>query len=143
MSFTPNEIDYLKGRLLGRLATVGPNGAPHVTAVGVFVDTDNHTIAITGHIGTGMARSKKFRDAARHPQVAFLVDDLASTDPWSPRGIEIRGRAHTHTSGGEELGLRLGATMPFDSAWISLHPSRILSRGIDTGSFDLTARDVA
>ena len=143
MSFTPNEIDYIQSQPLGRLATVGPDGQPHLVPVGAFVDTEDHTIVVAGHSGSGMAQSKKFRDALRHPQVAFLVDDLASTDPWSPRGIEIRGRAHTHTSGGEELGLRLGATMPFDSAWISLHPSRILSRGIDTGSFDLTARDVA
>ncbi|MEU3019552.1 MULTISPECIES: PPOX class F420-dependent oxidoreductase [unclassified Nocardiopsis] len=142
MRFTPNEIDYLKSQPLGRLATVGPNGRPHITAVGVFVDTDNDTIVVAGHQGTHMGRSKKFRDAARHPEVAFLVDDLASQDPWTPRGIEIRGRARTHTSGGEEVERRLDATMPFDSAWISIHPTRVLTYGIDSDAFDISARDV-
>ncbi|GAA2097400.1 hypothetical protein [Actinomadura alba] len=31
----------------------------------------------------------------------------------------------------------------FDSAWIRIRPRRILARGIDTGSFELSARDVA
>ena len=27
----------------------------------------------------------------------MVVDDLASVDPWTPRSIEIRGRAVAHT----------------------------------------------
>ena len=35
--------------------------------------------------GTGdMAATKKFRDAQRRPDVAVVVDDLASIDPWQP-----------------------------------------------------------
>jgi pyridoxamine 5'-phosphate oxidase family protein len=143
MTFTPNEIEYLKGQPLGRLATVGPGGRPHITPVGVFYDPQTQTIVVGGHAGTNMAASKKFRDAERHPEVAFAVDDLASIDPWSPRGIEIRGRAETHTTGGEELGERIGANMPFDPAWIRIRPRRILARGIDTDPFELSARDVA
>ncbi|MBC6456663.1 PPOX class F420-dependent oxidoreductase [Actinomadura sp. HBU206391] len=143
MTFTPNEIEYLNGQLLGRLATVGPGGRPHITPVGVFYDPQTQTIVIGGHAGTDMAGSKKFRDAERHPEVAFAVDDLASVDPWTPRGIEIRGHAETHTTGGEEVGERIGANMPFDSAWIRIRPRRILARGIDTDSFELSARDVA
>ncbi|MFG2086172.1 MULTISPECIES: PPOX class F420-dependent oxidoreductase [unclassified Spirillospora] len=130
------------GRLLGRLATVGPGGRPHITPVGVFFDADDQSIVIGGHAGSGMAASKKFRDAERNPEVAFAVDDLASVDPWAPRGIEIRGRAETHLTGGEELGERIEAGMPFDSAWIRIRPRRVLTRGIDTGSFELSARDV-
>ncbi|WP_155358174.1 PPOX class F420-dependent oxidoreductase [Acrocarpospora macrocephala] len=143
MRFTDNEIEYLNSQLLGRLATVGPGGRPHIVPVGVFYDPETQTIVIAGHAGTNMVESKKFRDAERHPEVAFAVDDLASTDPWTPRGMEIRGRAETHTTGGEELGKRIGATMPFDSAWLRIHPRRVLTRGIDTDSFDLSARDVA
>ncbi|TMR25020.1 PPOX class F420-dependent oxidoreductase [Nonomuraea turkmeniaca] len=142
MTFTANEIEYLTSQLLGRLATVGPDGRPHIVPVGVFYDPQTQTIVVGGHAGTDMAASKKFRDAERHPDVAFAVDDLASVDPWTPRGIEIRGRAETHTTGGEELGRRIGANMPFDPAWISIHPRRILTRGIDTDSFELSARDV-
>jgi pyridoxamine 5'-phosphate oxidase family protein len=143
MTFTANEIKYLRSQPLGRLATVGPGGRPHIVSVGVFYDPETQTIVIGGHAGSNMAASKKFHDAERHPDVAFLVDDLASVDPWTPRGIEIRGRAETHTTGGEEVGRRIGASMPFDSAWIRIHPRRILTRGIDTDAFELSARDVA
>ena len=90
-----------------------------------------------------MAASKKFRDARRHPEVAVVVDDLASVDPWTPRGIEIRGQAETHIDGGQQVGERVGAGFPFNPAWISIRPRRILSWGIDTDSYSLTARDVA
>ena len=29
----------------------------------------------------------------RHPTAALVVDDIASTDPWTVRGVEIRGSA--------------------------------------------------
>jgi pyridoxamine 5'-phosphate oxidase family protein len=60
-----------------------------------------------------LGATKKFRDARRHPEVALVVDDLAAVDPWTPRGIEIRGRAETHGDGGQEVGRRLGAGFPF------------------------------
>lgn len=75
MTFTAREIEDLDGRLLGRLATVGPGGRPHITPVGVFHDPETGSIVIGGHAGSGMAASKKFRDAGRHPEVAFIVDD--------------------------------------------------------------------
>ncbi len=28
-----------------------------------------------------------------NPQVALVIDDLVSTDPWTVRGVEIRGTA--------------------------------------------------
>ena len=143
MRFTAKEIEYLVSQPIGRLATVGLGGAPHISPVGVHYDSETETIVIGGHAGSGMIDSKKFRDARRNPEVAFLVDDLASTDPWTPRGIEIRGRAHTYAEGGEEIGRRISTTMPFDAAWIRIEPKRILSRGIDTGPFELHARDVS
>jgi pyridoxamine 5'-phosphate oxidase family protein len=90
-----------------------------------------------------MAASKKFRDAQRRPDVALVIDDLAAVDPWTPRGIEIRGRAETYTDGGEEVGKRLGAAFQFNRAWIRIRPRRVLAWGIDTSSFALSARDVA
>ncbi len=140
-TFTDAEIEYLNSQTLGRIATVGPDGRPHVMPVGVFYDPEAQTIAI-GSVGD-MAASKKYRDAARRPDVALVVDDVASVDPWTPRGIEIRGRAETLTEGGEEVGTRLGAGFPFNAAWIRVHPRRILAWGIDSDSYALTARDVA
>ncbi len=93
--FTDAEVQYLTSQPLGRLATVGPDGRPHVMPVGVFWDPETKAVVIGGH---NLAASKKFRDAQRHPEVAVVVDDLAAVDPWTPRGIEIRGEAETHTA---------------------------------------------
>jgi pyridoxamine 5'-phosphate oxidase family protein len=89
--FTQNEITYLKNAILGRLATVGPDGTPHVSPVGAgSFNAALGSIDIGGH---NLTQTKKFRDVARTGRAALVVDDLASTDPWQPRGIEIRGRA--------------------------------------------------
>jgi pyridoxamine 5'-phosphate oxidase family protein len=137
--FTAAEIEYLNSQPLGRIATVGRDGKPHVTPVGAFFEPETEAIVIGG---IDMAASKKFRDARRQPDVAIVIDDLAAVDPWTPRGIEIRGHAETHTHGGEEVGERLGAGFQFSPAWIRIRPRRILSWGIDGGSFELTAREV-
>jgi pyridoxamine 5'-phosphate oxidase family protein len=139
-TFTDAEVEYLRTQPLGRIATVGANGSPHVTPVGVFYDPDTEAVVIGG--AGDMARSKKFRDARDQPDVAVVVDDLASTEPWRPRGIEIRGRAETHSEGGEAMGERVGASFPFKPAWIRVVPRRILTWGVDGASYDLTARDV-
>ena len=103
--------------------------------------TPSEAVVIGG--AGNMAGSKKFRDARRSPDVAVVVDDLASVDPWRPRAIEIRGRAETHTERDAEEGERLNASFPFQPAWIRIAPRRILAWGIDRDSFELTARDVA
>ena len=138
--FTDAEIDYITSQPLGRLATVGPDGRPHVMPVGVFYDPETEAVVIGGH---NLAASKKFRDVQRRPEVALVVDDLAAFDPWTPRGIEIRGDAETHSAGGEEVGRRADASFRFSPAWIGIRPRRILAWGIDTDSLDLNARDVA
>jgi pyridoxamine 5'-phosphate oxidase family protein len=139
-AFTDAEIEYLNSQPLGRIATVGLDGRPHVMPVGIFYDPQTQTIVIGG--AADMAASKKFRDAQHHPDVAIVIDDLASVDPWTPRGIEIRGSAETHTDGGAEVGRCLGAGFPFNPAWVRIRPRRILAWGIDSGSFELSARDV-
>ena len=138
--FTDAEIEYLNSQSLGRIATVGPDGRPHVMPVGVFYDPEADSIVI-GASGP-MAASKKFRDARRRPDVALVVDDVASVDPWTPRGLEVRGRAETYTEGGEEVGKRIGAGFTFNRAWIRIRPRRILAWGIDSDSYSLAARNV-
>jgi pyridoxamine 5'-phosphate oxidase family protein len=119
--FTEQERAYLESQRLGRLATVDAAGRPHVVPVGFRFDPDEQVIAIGGH---NLAATKKFRDAGRHPAVAFVVDDLASVDPWIARGIEIRGSAETIPDGGEPLGPGFGG------AWIRIAPERIVVWGI-------------
>ena len=119
--FTNEEIEYLNSQLLGRLATVGPDGQPHVAPVGFRYNAELDTIDIGGH---DFARRKKYQDVQRNPRVAFLVDDLASVDPWRVRGIEVRGEAEVLTSGGEALGPGFAPEM------FRLRARRIVSWGI-------------
>lgn len=124
--FHDPEIEYLDDQPLGRLATVGRDGQPHVVPVGFTYNAEVAAIRISGH---NFSETKKFRDAERNPKVAFVVDDLASVDPWQPRGIEIRGDAETFRDEGDQVGPGSG------SAWIQIQPERIVSWGIieDTG----------
>ena len=112
--FTPGELEYLHGgRRLGRIATVGADGTPHVVPVGWSHNREHDTIDVGGHDLTG---TKKFRDAARTGRAAIVIDDLASVDPWRPRAIEVRGRADA---------------IEGEDAVIRIHPRRIVSWGID------------
>lgn len=138
-TFTDAEVEYLLTQPLGRIATVGSDNRPQVRPVGVWYDPQTEAIVIGG---LAMAASKKFRDARHHPDVSVVVDDLATVDPWAPRGVEVRGHAETHDDGGREVGERLGAGFPFDPAWIMVRPRRIIAWGIDNGSFETSARDV-
>ena len=121
--FTEAELRYLAGgRQLGRVATVGPDGTPHVVPVAWIYNAVRDTIDIGGY---ELERSKKFRDVARTGRAAIVIDDLESTDPWRPRGIEIRGR---------------GEAIALPTALIRVHPERIVSWGLDPGR---SARTVA
>jgi len=120
--FTPTEIAYLQSQLIGRLATVGPDDQPHAVPVSFRYNADQDSIDIGGH---GFAKRKKYRDVRHNKRVAFVVDDLASVDPWMPRGIEIRGDAEIRASGGKEI------MAAFDDEMFRVKPRRIISWGLD------------
>jgi pyridoxamine 5'-phosphate oxidase family protein len=63
-AFTTAELEYLASQRLGRLATVGPHGAPHVMPVAFRHNPDTDTIDIGG---LRLVHSKKWRDLAREP----------------------------------------------------------------------------
>jgi pyridoxamine 5'-phosphate oxidase family protein len=112
--FREAELRYLAGgRQLGRIATVGVDGTPHVVPVGWIYNAARDSIDVGGH---ELDRTKKFRDGARTGRAAIVIDDLASTDPWHPRGIEIRGRAEA---------------IDGDRPVIRIHPERIVPWGLD------------
>src|SRR5215510_12936983 len=64
--FSQQELDYLAGRRLGRLATIGIGGRD-------------------------FARTKKFRNVKANPKVALVIDDVLP--PWRPRSVMVRGEA--------------------------------------------------
>jgi pyridoxamine 5'-phosphate oxidase family protein len=97
MIFTDAESSYLAGHRLGRLATIGPGGAPQVHPVAVWLDDAAGTIDIGG---PALAGSRKFRNVQADPRVSLVVDDQAGTPNvlgQTGRGIEIRGRAEIVT----------------------------------------------
>ena len=112
--FTPAEREYLSSPLrLGRLATVGADGTPHVVPVSIFHEPNRDVIEVTGR---ELEKTKKYRDVERTGRAAIVVDDLASVDPWHPRGIEIRGR---------------GEAIRWPMPRIRIHPERIVSWGLE------------
>jgi pyridoxamine 5'-phosphate oxidase family protein len=124
-TFSEQERAYLAEQLLGRLATVDSRGRPHVVPTSFRFDPTEGVMDVGGH---NLADTKKFRDARANPQVAFVVDDLASIDPWQARGVEVRGEAQTFTEGGERLGPGFGPS------WIRIIPTRVVSWGLDIGT---------
>jgi len=129
MHLSDRERAYLHTQPLGRLATLGPGGAPQVRPVTFTLNENLGTIDISG---LNLASSQKFRNIRRDGQVAFVVDDLETTDPWAPRGIEIRGRAEALAPSAESA-----------RSLIRIHPERVLSWGIDSDAFaPPLARDV-
>src|SRR5258707_462690 len=117
--FTPAELDYLKSQRLCRIATVGPDGQPHVTPVAFRYNPDTDTFDIGGH--GGFTKRKKWRDVEGNPLVAIVIDDIASFNPWKVRGIEIRGTVETRATGGETI------TPGCDPEMFHLTPKRIVS----------------
>ena len=114
--FREAEIRYLAGgRQLGRLATVGADGTPHVVPVSYIYNAVRDTIDVGGHELEG---TKKFRDVARRGRAAIVIDDLASVNPWRPRAIEVSGRAEA---------------LHDPESVIRIHPDRVVSWGLDAG----------
>ena len=124
MTFKPHEIDFMRNADLGRLATVQPNGTPQVSPVGFTYNEELGTIDIAGY---RMSASQKFRNIAHNDKVAFVVDDIASRNPWRVRCLEIRGTAEQ-----AKIAPSVGAAGDeLDTAIIRITPRRIISFGID------------
>lgn len=120
--FTDNELTYLTGeRRLARIATVGPDGTPHIAPVGWSLAGDDDIIEVGGY---DFAKTKKFRDVARTGRASIVIDDVLP--PWQPRGVEVRGRAEAVTE---------------PEPRIRIHPERIVGWGLD-GTTVRNARDV-
>jgi pyridoxamine 5'-phosphate oxidase family protein len=130
-TFTAAELEYLASQRLGRLATAGPRALQN-NPVGFSVNVTAGTIDIGGH---NMGASQKFRNVRADGRVAFVVDDIVSVQPWTVRGIEIRGRAEALTDA--------EPPQPFMSGEIiRVHPERIFTWGIEPGHVGMHRRDI-
>jgi pyridoxamine 5'-phosphate oxidase family protein len=123
MVFSDEEYAYLAGHPLGRLATIGPDGAPQAHPVALWLDEAAGTIDIGG---PELPRSRKFRNIQADPRISLVVDDQAEVpNPLGQtgRGIEIRGRA-------EIVSLDPPLLAGFSSETIRVRPHRIISWNI-------------
>lgn len=85
-AFTEQELAYLRGQPLMRFASASPTGLPDVATVAFSVDGDDILTA-----GFDIAKTVRYRNITANPRVAVVIDDLAAVEPWTPRGIKIRG----------------------------------------------------
>ena len=136
--FTPEEIAYLQSQRLGRLATVGEKGEPHVVPVSFRYNPEQDSIDIGGH---NIVPTKKYRDAVRYGRVAFVVDDVLL--PWKPRMIEVRGTVQGLPEGGKAI------VEAFSPEILRITPTRIISFGLNSdivrpgeGRVDFSSRKV-
>lgn len=100
-------------RALGRIATIGRDGTPHVVPSGWSYNETLGTLDVTGR---EVEATSKFRDVERTPRAAIVIDGVAEGEGWNPWAIEIGGHAEAI----------LGP-----DAVIRIHPERIRSWGLD------------
>jgi pyridoxamine 5'-phosphate oxidase family protein len=100
--------------------------------VGFAYNSRARAIDIGGH---AMASSQKFRNVLANGRAAFVVDDIASWDPWQVRCLEIRGIA-------EALAEPTDSASRGSGPIIRIHPRRVISWGIDEPGRGRGKRDV-
>src|SRR5947209_19650978 len=97
--FTDKELGYIAGQRLGRIATVGADGQPHVVPTSFRYNAEQDAIDVGG---MRMSTTKKTRDIQRTGRASIVIDDVLP--PWQPRMIEIRGAAEVLPTGGKAFG---------------------------------------
>ena len=91
MSFTYEEIAYLRSQPRTVYVTVVPRGQPDVVPLAFEFDGRGFWVGGVGDAETG---TRKFRNvAAGHDRVALAFDDLISIDPFAARCLRVYGRA--------------------------------------------------
>ena len=89
VSFTEEEIAYLRTQRLARIATVSADGQPDAMPVGYQFDGTYFYVG-----GMNPVKTRKFRNVqGGNTKVALVIDDLVSVNPWTVRGLRIYGNA--------------------------------------------------
>lgn len=108
-AFTQREVDYLRSQPLMRFASASPTGRPDVAAVAFEVDGDDIVTA-----GFDITKTVRYRNIEANPRAAVVIDDLAAVEPWTPRGIKVRGRVRIE---GDSFGQRFRITPEVIWSW--------------------------
>ena len=93
-AFSERELAYLGGQPLMRFASASPAGAPDVATVAFSVAGDEIITA-----GFDITKTVRYRNIKANPRAVVVIDDLAATEPWTPRGIKVRGAARIEDDG--------------------------------------------
>ncbi|WP_157968586.1 PNPOx family protein [Streptomyces geranii] len=134
VSFSEREAAYLGQHRLGRLATTGTSGKPHVVPVRYRFDPEREVIRLGGRLVEGREKERLYtRHLRGNPQAAYVVDDVPDEEAWQPRGILIKGLAVLHAEGGETLWPGFGPN------WIEVIPDFVTSWGLDLPTFPTSA----
>jgi pyridoxamine 5'-phosphate oxidase family protein len=80
MVLSPAELEFLRSQRIGRFATVGPSGWPHVTPVMYAVDDEGALEFDVDGI--------KLRNLTAEPRAAMVIDAMGPK-----RGVALQGRA--------------------------------------------------
>jgi pyridoxamine 5'-phosphate oxidase family protein len=102
MVFTDAERAYLESQRLGRIATTSKAHEPDVAPVGFSVDGDDIVVG-----GIDITNTRKYHNVRATGRASFVVDDLVSTDPWTPRLVKVTGRAEVEDEPGGRPVLRV------------------------------------
>jgi pyridoxamine 5'-phosphate oxidase family protein len=77
---------------LARIATASPQGKPDVSPVAF--EFDGTHLFVGSHSQEVFFRTKKYKNIRdENNQIAIVIDDLESVQPWKPRGIKVNGTA--------------------------------------------------
>lgn len=93
MSFTEEEITYIRSQSLARIATVSADAQPDVTPV--TFEFDGAHFFIGGFDAANTRRARNVRSG--HHKIALVIDDLAPTGSWAPRYLRVYGTAELVT----------------------------------------------
>jgi PPOX class probable F420-dependent enzyme len=86
--FNQEILDFVSKHQTCRIATATPEGIPHITAVSYVNDESNVYICTAKN-------SKKARNMARNPRIAFIIDDDLGASGW--HYVVIEGKAEPVT----------------------------------------------
>ena len=78
--FSEGELEFLRSQRIGRFATVGPSGWPHVVPVMYAVNDDGSLDFDVDGV--------KLRNLTAEPRAAMVIDTMGPR-----RGVAIQGRA--------------------------------------------------
>ena len=128
--FSQKETEYLTFQRLARIATASSSREgiiqPDVVPVGFDFDGEYFYVS-----GMNLLKSTKYKNVQKNPQVALVVDDLKSVNPWEPRGIRIYGIADVVT----RQDVYMQQTDHQSITYIRIKPLKKWSWGIDATVF--------